>query len=977
MPDPLDRLTTALAARYAIRRELGRGGMATVYLAQDVKHDRPVALKVLRPELAAALGSERFLREIAISARLTHPNILPVHDSGEADGLLYYVMPYVEGESLRDRLDRERQLPLEDALQIAREVADALSYAHAHDVIHRDIKPENILLLSGHAVVADFGIARAITVSGGPALTETGLILGTPAYMSPEQCTGEQALDGRTDIYALGCVLYEMLAGEPPYTGPTAQAVIAKRLSEAVPRVSIVRETVPPALERAIGRALAKAPADRFATASQLIAALAPEAPPPPGTTPAPAPGGAPAAGRGRRGWKRSRLLVAGAALLTVATLAGLWVRRARLPERAENLIAVAPFDVLDPGLELWREGLVDVLSAGLDGAGPLRAVAPTLVIRRWSGRVDAASAALLAQRTGAGLVVFGRLVASGADSIRATVAILDAATGRTVAEIDVRELAARVDRLADTLTVVVLRELGRTRPIGAARLASLGSPSLPALKAFLQGEQYFRHTDWDSALASYERAVDLDGTFTLALRRVSHVLGWQRTASDSLSRAYLLRAGALNYGLSPRDSLLVAADSLWAALYGREADAAWWVEVRRMTALLDDAARRYPQDPDVWWQVGEAGFHWGLWAGGSRRQLLDAFERAIALDSAFAPSYLHLVPLALDLEGPAVARRHAAAYLALRPGDIQAAALGIAVRLLDGRDPWPADVARELDTVSAAVLFETWAAIDPGRDSAEPEVRLARLFAAGRAGAPPSLADSGFRAEILYGALARRGHLAEAHRIAGEGNAPWLADLALVGGLPPDSLRAAFHRRLAAASDSAPWALAWWSEQRDTLSILESLRQSEAVARAADVLPARRDHAAFWAAAARAYLALARRDTAVALRGFRALPDSLCGTCYLPRLTTTRLLLARSRYAEAATLLRREVTGIVGGSTIATVLWELERGRLAERTGDRAAAALAYGHVAAVWRNGDPVLRPIVDSAAAAARRATTGPGP
>jgi serine/threonine-protein kinase len=962
--------------------------MATVYLAEDLKHGRPVALKVLRPELAAALGPDRFLREIELSARLTHPHILPLYDSGRtggpadpragmgsesapvvpvAPGVLYYVMPYVEGESLRDRLDRETQLPVDDAVQITREVADALSYAHSHGVVHRDIKPENILLQSGHAVVADFGIARAIDQAGGERLTETGLAIGTPAYMSPEQSLAEQAIDGRTDIYALGCVLYEMLAGEPPFTGASAQAVIAKRLSGTVPPVSVVRESVSLGVEHVLARMLARLPADRFASAGQVVAALTTEASPPPRTASLPEPGlGPPPRDARRRRW----VLLVAAAAVVVAAVTAVWIRRSHAPSLGQNVIAVAPFEVFEPGLELWREGLVDVLSAGLDGAGPLQAVAPTLVIRRWSGRVDAASAALLAERTGAELVVFGRLVGSGADSVRATAAILDAATGKSLGEVEVRELTARIDRLADSLTVGLLRELGRTRPIGAARLASLGSTSLPALKAFLQGEQFFRRTVWDSALASYQRAADLDSTFTVALRRVAHVLGWQRTADDSLSRAYLLRAGRLNRGLSPRDSLLVVADSLFAALYEREADAVWWAQTTRMMDLLDETARRYPQDPDVWWQLGEAGFHWGLWIGRTKRELLEAFERAVALDSAFAPSYLHLVPLALGLEGPPTARRHAAAYLALHPSDDQATAVAIAYRLLDSVRPWSPEIERQLDTVSVPALFEAWAAIESGRDSGELALRLARLFAAGRPGAPPSLADSGFRANILSGALAGRGHVREAYRVAGGRFIELIADLAMVGGLPPDTLGAIFQRELAAASERAPWGLPWWAGRGDTLSILESLRQSEAVRRDAGAAPPRRDHAVFWLAAARGYLALARGDTVAALRGFMALPDSLCGTCYPPRLTTASLLVNQGRYAEATQVLRREVTGQIGGSKIAAVLWEVERGRNAERTGDRSTAIQAYRHVAAAWQNADPELRPMVDSASAALER-------
>ena len=277
MPQPsiMDRLRAALADRYRIERELGAGGMATVYLAQDLKHDRQVALKVLKPELAAVIGAERFLNEIKVTANLQHPHILPLYDSGKADGLLFYVMPLVEGESLHERLERERQLPVEDAVAITRAVASALDYAHRHDVIHRDIKPENILLHDGQPMVADFGIALAVSAAGGSRLTETGLSLGTPYYMSPEQATGERAIDRRSDVYSLGCVAYEMLAGEPPYTGPTSQSVIVKILTQPPPSLSNRRSSVPPHVDAAIQKALEKLPADRFGSADQFAEALA------------------------------------------------------------------------------------------------------------------------------------------------------------------------------------------------------------------------------------------------------------------------------------------------------------------------------------------------------------------------------------------------------------------------------------------------------------------------------------------------------------------------------------------------------------------------------------------------------------------------------------------------------------------------------------------------------------------------------
>ena len=274
MTDAFERLSTALAGRYHLVRELGAGGMATVYLAEELKHDRMVAVKVLKPELAVAIGAERFLAEIKTTANLQHPHILALHDSGEVNGTVYYVMPYVDGESLRDRLDREKQLPIEDALRIAGEVADALQYAHERGVIHRDIKPENILLQRGHAVVADFGIALAASKSGGSRMTETGMSLGTPTYMSPEQAMGSREVDARTDVYSLGCVLYEMLVGEPPFVGPTAQSIVAKVMTEPPKGLTQQRHTVPPRVDAAVHTALEKLAADRFPNAAAFAIAL-------------------------------------------------------------------------------------------------------------------------------------------------------------------------------------------------------------------------------------------------------------------------------------------------------------------------------------------------------------------------------------------------------------------------------------------------------------------------------------------------------------------------------------------------------------------------------------------------------------------------------------------------------------------------------------------------------------------------------
>jgi serine/threonine-protein kinase len=275
MSDVVARLNAALEGRYAIERQLGEGGMATVYLADDLKHERKVALKVLKPELAAVVGAERFLAEIKTTANLQHPHILPLFDSGEADSFLFYVMPYVEGETLQGRIDREKQLPVDEAVRIATAVANALDHAHRNEVIHRDIKPANILLQDGEPMVADFGMALAVGAAGGHRLTETGLSMGTPFYMSPEQATGDQIVGDQSDVYALACVLYEMLVGEPPYTGTTAQAVLGKIIQGAPVSATSIRGSIPANVDAAMVRALEKLPADRFTGAQDFAKALA------------------------------------------------------------------------------------------------------------------------------------------------------------------------------------------------------------------------------------------------------------------------------------------------------------------------------------------------------------------------------------------------------------------------------------------------------------------------------------------------------------------------------------------------------------------------------------------------------------------------------------------------------------------------------------------------------------------------------
>ncbi len=463
--DQLARLQAALTGRYTIEHELGRGGMATVYLAQDLKHGRPIALKVLRPELAAALGPGRFLREIEIAARLTHPNILPLHDSGEAGGLLYYVMPYVDGESLRSRLAREGPLPLDRALEIAREVASALGYAHEHGVVHRDIKPENVLLESGHAVVADFGVARAVWELAGDRLTETGIAVGSPAYMSPEQAGAEERLDGRSDIYALGCVLYEMLVGEPPFTGPTPRAVAAKHLRQSVPSARITRPGVPAAVDRVIRTALAKVPADRFSDAAHFAAALA-----------------ACAGQPGRRLAPRRWTGVVVAAALTVAAGRWAWARWSGSPSPpvpAARLdpthVAVLYFEDLSEGRTLRHVagGLTEDLIDQLGQVDALRVISSSGVAAYRERSVPLDS---IARTLGVGTIVTGS-VGRSADRLRVAVRLIDAANGNQLRSQTLErpwgDLFVLRDAVAQQVSRFLREELGQEVQLRQRRAAT------------------------------------------------------------------------------------------------------------------------------------------------------------------------------------------------------------------------------------------------------------------------------------------------------------------------------------------------------------------------------------------------------------------------------------------------------------------------------------------------------------------------
>ena len=466
MIDPLKSLRAALDGRYAVERLIGQGGMATVYLARDVRHDRPVAIKVLRPELAASIGSDRFLREIRVAAHLQHPNILALYDSGEANGFLYYVMPFVEGESLRARLDREEQLPLPDAIQLTCEVAEALDCAHKRRIIHRDIKPENILIQAGHALVADFGIARAVSEAGGDKLTETGMAVGTPHYMSPEQALGGDHVDGRSDEYALACVTYEMLVGQPPFQGPNAMAILARHSMEAVPSLKVVRRAIPDEVEDAVMRALEKTPADRFPTVKEfadslLQADLGPTARRTSSRSMQAARRTTPRGVAARGGRPRAQLWAAAIAALVVLAGAGwgawrVWHRPGATPGAVAggldpHRIAVLYFK--DVGEKDSLGYLADGLTEGL--INELGEV-PALTVISKNGvapyRSDSIGRDSIARALKAGTLVLGS-VEKDAGKLRVTMRLVDGGSGAEFQRASFEQPATNLLAIKDTLT--------------------------------------------------------------------------------------------------------------------------------------------------------------------------------------------------------------------------------------------------------------------------------------------------------------------------------------------------------------------------------------------------------------------------------------------------------------------------------------------------------------------------------------------
>jgi eukaryotic-like serine/threonine-protein kinase len=628
--DAQTRVTEALSGRYRVERELGRGGMATVYLAEDVRLGRRVAVKVLRPELAAALGPDRFAREITIAAGLQHPHIVPLFESGESQGLLYYVMPFVEGETLRQRLSRTGPLTLDETSRITREVALALSHAHAQGLIHRDIKPENILLSGGTAVVTDFGIAKAISAAGGDRMTQTGVAIGTPEYMSPEQASSVDQIDARSDVYSLGCVTYEMLVGEPPFRGPSAMAVLARHSLDPVPSVRTVRSAIPTAVQGVLEKAMAKVPADRYESALDFADALA-RASTGPVTVEVAAPT---VAGReGRRRW----LLVAGALVLLAAVAGYFGLRPVRPDADATPMIAVLPLENLGtPDDQHFADGLTDEITSrigSINGIGTIsRASAAHFAGRDRSLRE-------VGKELGVGYVLTGSVQterrADGSGEVRVVPHLVQVSDGHDLwsQSYTVALAPGEIFKVQASIAEQVASQLN-VRLVGSERATrqTAVTHDMSAYEAFLRGEaldnQRYAEGPMRQAIAEFSRATTLDPTFLDAFAKLGELQSMYYYLFDRSPERQRLASEAVDHALA-LDSTAAEARLARGYLF-------YWVQGDFARALVEfsEAKSAQPNNSELLWLIGSV-----IRRRGQVEQSLDYAKRAAQLDP-LSPAY-------------------------------------------------------------------------------------------------------------------------------------------------------------------------------------------------------------------------------------------------------------------------------------------------------------------------------------------------
>ena len=634
------QLEVSLGSAYVIERELGGGGMSRVFLATETALERRVVVKLFTHEVGGELSVERFRREIKLAASLQHPHIVPLLGAGQAGDMLYYTMPYVEGESLRERLTRSGELPVTEAAHLLRDVLDALAYAHARGVVHRDIKPDNILIAASHAFVTDFGVAKALTAAtNSQVLTSTGVIVGTPAYMSPEQIVGDSLVDHRSDIYAVGILGYEMLAGAAPFSAPSVQALMAAHVTQPPQPITVKRPIVPDAMAAVLMRCLEKRAADRPQSAAEVLRVIEGVA----GSSDHRIPAGSLTANR----WKRVSIGVFAAGIVALAIFQ---VRQrssagARQTGTApsQSVIAVLPFTIRGSNdIAYLGDGLVTLLSTGLNGAGEIRAVDPRALLgfaAQKSGRaLDPTTGSEITARFGAGLFVLGDVVQAG-DSVRISATLYERKpTGEpeTVTTTSVDGAVADVLRLIDATAA----ELVTTQRPGAVgrltRLAALTTHSLPALKAYLQGDEAFRARRSAQAIESFQRAVALDSTFALAYYKIGIASFWIDNETQSRQAVEL----ALRYGkrLSDRDQRLLGALQKYIDGMADEAELAY----RRLLA-------QFPDDVDAWYMLGETLHHQNGIRGRPRTESREAFERVLSYEPTHQSALMHLARVAAN----------------------------------------------------------------------------------------------------------------------------------------------------------------------------------------------------------------------------------------------------------------------------------------------------------------------------------------